>query len=71
MERLEQEEEKKENENAEEIKIGEGGAVEKIDTRFKNKFIKIWKLNEQLQREEQESEQFIGPRHFKALMKLG
>lgn len=56
MERLEQEEEKKENENAEEIKIGEGATVEKIDTRFKNKFIKIWKLNEQLQREEQESE---------------
>ena len=68
---MEQEEEKKENENAEEIKIGEGATVEKIDTGFKNKFIKIWKLNEQLQREEQESEQFIGPRHFKALMKLG
>ena len=40
-------------------------------TRFKNKFIKIWKLNEQLQRESEENEKFIGPKNFKAMMKLG
>ena len=47
--------------------MGERGG----DTRWKNKFIKIWKLNEQLQRESEEDEGSIGPKNFKAIMKLG
>jgi len=46
VERLEQEEEKKANVNAEEIQINEPTANEEGGTRWKNKFIKIWKLNE-------------------------
>mgnify|MGYP000285963700 CR=1 FL=1 len=70
IERLEEEEEKKAAEASEEIKIKDD-AAEKSDTRWKNKFIKIWKLNEQLQRESAESEEFVGPKNFKAIMKLG
>ena len=33
--------------------------------------IKIWNLNEQLQKQSEEDEKFVGPKHFKALMKLG
>lgn len=47
VERLEQEEEKKAAANTEEIKIDEvNPAPEQNNTRWKNKFIKIWKLNE-------------------------
>ena len=46
VERLEQEEEKKAAGDAEEIKIGDKDQVSTSDTRWKNKFIKIWKLNE-------------------------
>lgn len=51
VERLEQEEETKAAANAEEIKIDEPVQNERSETRWKNKFIKIWQLNEQLQRE--------------------
>ena len=71
VERLEQEEETKAAANAEEIKIDEPVQNERSETRWKNKFIKIWQLNEQLQRENEESEKFVGPKNFKALMKLG
>ena len=70
VERLEEEEEKKAAKDAEEIKIADQ-SMNAGDTRWKNKFIKIWKLNEQLQRETEESEKFVGPKNFKALMKLG
>ena len=47
VERLEQEEEKKAAANTEEIKIDEVSPTpEQNNTRWKNKFIKIWKLNE-------------------------
>ena len=72
VERLEQEEEKKAAVNAEEIKIDEPVAQnERSEQRWKNKFIKIWQLDEQLQRQNEENEKFVGPKHFKALMKLG
>jgi len=71
VERLELEEEKKASPSGEEIKIGDSPAGEESGTRWRNKFIKIWKLNEQLQRENEESENFVGPKNFKALMKLG
>ena len=48
VERLEQEEEKKAAGDAEEIKIDDSVQMERSNTLFKNKFIKIWKLNEQL-----------------------
>ena len=71
VERLEQEEEKKQAETAEEIKIEDESKTAETDSRWKNKFITIWKLNEQLQRETEESEKFVGPKNFKAVMKLG
>ena len=71
VERLEEEEEKKQAENTEEIKIEEENKQAETDSRWKNKFITIWKLNEQLQRETEESEKFVGPKNFKAIMKLG
>ena len=46
VERLEQEEENKAAAEAEEIKIDDSVQIKKCDTRWKNKFIKIWKLNE-------------------------
>ena len=71
VERLEQEEEIKAAAETEEIKIDDSAQMERSDSRWKNKFIKIWNINEQLQREREESEDFIGPKNFKALMKLG
>ena len=71
VERLEEEEEKKQAQGAEEIKIEEEQKVAETDSRWKNKFITIWKLNEQLQRESAESEEWVGPKNFKAIMKLG
>ena len=71
VERLEEEEEKKQAQGAEEIKIEEEQKVAEADSRWKNKFITIWKLNEQLQRESAESESWVGPKNFKAIMKLG
>ena len=46
VERLEEEEEKKQAETAEEIKIEEENKQAETDSRWKNKFITIWKLNE-------------------------
>lgn len=46
VDRLEQEEEKKQAENAEEIKIEDEKQTAEFDSRWKNKFITIWKLNE-------------------------
>ena len=46
VERLEEEEEKKQAENTEEIKIEEENKQAETDSRWKNKFITIWKLNE-------------------------
>ena len=46
MERLEQEEEKKAAAEAEEIKINDASAAEDAGTRWKNKFIKIYKREE-------------------------
>jgi len=69
VERLEAEEEQKLNADKQEIKIGDD-AVKKSDMRWKNKFIQVWKLSEQLEIEER-SEQAVGPKNFKAVMKLG
>jgi len=57
------------NADKQEIKIGDD-AVKKSDMRWKNKFIQVWKLSEQLEIEER-SEQAVGPKNFKAVMKLG
>ena len=46
VERLEEEEEKKQAETTEEIKIEEENKQAETDSRWKNKFITIWKLNE-------------------------
>lgn len=46
VERLEEEEEKKQG--AEEIKVDDDSRVIETDSRWKNKFITIWKLTEQL-----------------------
>ena len=46
IERLEEEEEKKQAAGAEEVKIEEESKIVDTDSRWKNKFITIWKLNE-------------------------
>ena len=72
IERLEAEEEKKEAKDAEEIKIDLDATIDAADSRWKRKFIKIWNLNEKLQNQSEEPEEkFVGPRNFKAIMKLG
>ena len=71
VDRLEEEQEKRENVDAEELKINLDSTIDAADSRWKKQFIKIWNLNEQLQKQSEEDEKFVGPKHFKALMKLG
>ena len=65
-----QEEEKKQNPTAQEISI-DNKRKDNKDARWKNKFIRVWQLNEQLQQENEMDESCVGPNDFKALMKLG
>lgn len=50
VERLEAEEEKKDNPDSHEIKINLDSTIDAADSKWKKQFIKIWNLNEQLQR---------------------
>lgn len=70
LERLEEEEENKTEggETGEELKIDEKKPI--AESRWKNKFIHIWKLSEQLTQDEL-ADQAVGPNNFKAIMKLG
>ena len=67
VDRLEEEEEKKEVSEGVEIKIG--AESKRADSKWKNKFITIWKQGEARQLSLQEKA--VGPENFKAVMKLG
>lgn len=54
-----------EGKKSEEVKVSK-------EKRWKQKFIQIWKYNEQMQRElEEQIETTIGPENFVPIMKLG
>ena len=67
VDRLEEEEEKKEVSEGVEIKISSEN--KRADSKWKNKCITIWKQGEARQLSLQEK--VVGPENFKAVMKLG
>lgn len=67
VDRLEADEEMKEAGEGKEIKIGSD--TKRADSKWKNKFITIWKQGEAYELRKQEK--VVGPENFKAVMKLG
>jgi len=67
VDRLEADEEKKEAGEGKEIKID--SEPKRADSKWKNKFITIWKQGEA--NELRKQEKAVGPENFKAVMKLG
>ena len=71
IKRLEDEEKKAKGENTDENRVSK--KIEKHETKWKQKFIRIWKYTEELQKEmsQKEMEQSVGPSNFNPIMKLG